>query len=131
MAKTRENLKEEVQDRNTGQIGHLQDLKTRNLWIRGKRGTKRLQYLGDDSKSNPFTDEDEVDGNTETQEDELKPPKQEKRRRSRSPDLGRAPKPQKSPKQDKKSPGGELGNTTPPPEKLHGHPHEEEETRNG
>ena len=116
VAKTKENLKEAVkeafQDQNTRQIGLEQDSEPRNLWIRGKRGTKRLQYLGDDSKSNPFT-EDEVEGSTEIQDDELKPPKQEKRRRSRSPDLGRASKPPEPTNQDPKSPGGKISNTHP------------------
>ena len=88
-----------------------QDLEPR-VWQRGtKRGTKRLKYLGDDSKFNMFTEDE--GGTRDIQDAELEAPKLEKRRRSRSPDLGGSPKP---PPQDPKSPKspGEKLKTTPP-----------------
>ena len=46
----------------------------------GKRGTKRLKYLGDDSKFNMFSEDK---GGTDTQEEKQEAPKFEKRRRSK------------------------------------------------
>ena len=74
----------------------------------GKRGAKRLKYLGDDSNFNMFSEDE--GGTRDIQDVELEAPKLEKRRRSRSPDLGCSPKP---PTQDPKSPGEKL-KTTPP-----------------
>ena len=76
----------------------------------GKRGTKRLKYLGDDSKFNMFSEDE--GGTRDIQDVELEAPKLEKRRRSRSPDLGGSPKP---PTQDQKSPGEKLKTTPLPP----------------
>ena len=54
-------------------------------WPRGgRRGTKRYKYLGDDSKMCMFPEEEDGEV-TSTQEQEA--PKQNKRRRSRSPVL--------------------------------------------
>ena len=72
----------------------------------GKMGTKRLKYLGDDSKFNIFSEDE---GGTDIQEEKQEAPKLEKRRRSRSPDLGGTPEPSA---QDPKSPRGKS--KTPP-----------------
>ena len=110
VAKTRETTIEDKENQNFGATQELeQDLEPRNWQRGGKRGIKRLKYLGDDSKFNMFS-EDEGGGSGHIQDEEQEPPKQEKRRRSRSPDLRRTPEP---PNQDSKSPGGKLS-TTPP-----------------
>ena len=71
----------------------------------GRRGTKRLKYLGDDSKFNIFSEDE---GGTDIQEEKLEAPKHEKRRRRRSPDPRDTPEPsaqdQKSPKETSKTP---------------------------
>ena len=87
----------------------LEQMLEPQVWQKGgKRGTKRLKYLGDDSKFNMFSEDE--GGTRDIQDVELEAPKLEKWRRSRSLDLGGTPEP---PNQDPKSPGGNL-KTTPP-----------------
>ena len=100
-AKTREEEKENQDSRANQDLEQVLELPG---WQKGgKRGTKRLKYLGDDSNFNMFSEDE--GGTGDIQEEEQEPPRQEKRRRSRSPDLGRTPEP---PNQDSKSPGGNL-----------------------
>ena len=88
------------QDPGSGQQQDLEQVVLEpQVWQKGgKRGIKRLKYLGDDSKFNMFSEDE--GGTRDIQDVELVAPKLEKRRRSRSPDLKDTPKP---PAQDQKS----------------------------
>ena len=106
VAKTKE---EDEENQDSGAKQDLEQVLELPGWQKGgKRGTKRLKYLGDDSNFNMFSEDE--GGTRDIQDVELEAPKLEKRRRSRSPDLGGSPKP---PTQDPKSPGGKLKITPP------------------
>ena len=106
VAKSKE---EDKENQDSGAKQDLEQVLELASWQKGgKRGTKRLKYLGDETKFNMFSEDE--GGTGDIQEEKQEAPKLEKRRRSRSPDLGGTPEP---PTQDSKSPGGKL-KTAPP-----------------